>query len=205
MPNKGDRKFEIFKLANYESIEIRFNSNSSTFYADFLGKRFANKDINELKSELGAEAKSRESTTWKPVILIKTGSWQWDKRTSGIEIEKRFLGTALLPTGEKEQFLTHVIPEMFKDELDPQNWKPDISYTIWKGDTREESLIDYTKERYEALIFIEQRMEEFKLRIIEIIRSARGAEFLYCLNENCSLFLPDRATYLKFLPEPEDK
>lgn len=206
MANKGDRKFEIFKLANYEPIEIRFNSNTSTFYADFLGKRFGNADINKLKSEITDEARIRESTMWKPVIVIKTGEWQWNRNISGIEIERKFLGTTIYPGGITKQYLADVnYKDVFKDNLDVKNWIPAYSHSEWKGETEGNKLIDFTRERYETLKFIESKMREFKLRLVEVISGSTGAEFLDLLTENKSLFLQYEFTKKRLLPAQKER
>lgn len=200
---KGTRKLEIFNIPNHGDIDIRFGSAGSIFSAELFGKTFSNQDINKLKAELLEEAASREKTTWKPVILIDTDSWHWDRNASGIQIEKRYLGTTTYPDNTQKQHLACVHTEMHKDDLDIQNWKPCNPQEEWKGDTEGKKLIDYTKERYETLKFLQIKMGEFKKRIRDVIRSAKGAEFVDALAAHKNLFLQDDFSK-KMLSAPEE-
>lgn len=164
---------------------------------------FTNPNINELKTEMLNEAVSRESTTWKPVILIEFGQWQYERQVSGIEIGKRFLGTVFYPGGITKQFLAHVVNDMHTDDLDIKNWKPCHPHDKWEGETGEKKVIDYTRERYKTLQYLDQRMREFKARMVEVIKSDRGADFVDALFANKNVFLRDDFSKKELMPGDE--
>lgn len=188
----GLKKIEKYKIQDFDDIDISFETKDSSFHADFLGKHFTDKDINKLKSTLLEEAKSRRNITWKPVIIVTAGQWEWDRSVSGLGIELKYLGTIILPDGSVRQMLSDVNrKEMFKDRFDMDNWTPGYSQTLWKGDSKDTKLIEYTRERYDALVFMEERMMEFKLQLREVIIGDTCANFLDVVSGNKSTFLPD--------------
>jgi hypothetical protein len=156
-------------------------------------------DINKLKSALINEADARQNTIWKPVILIDTSFWYQERLASGIHIEMRLLGTTFYPSGNSKQHLAHVHYEMHTDPLDINGWKPCNPTEEWTGNTKEKKLIDFTRERYETLKFLEQRMREFKERLRDVIRGNAAADFVDALTESKALFLQDEFSKKKLL------
>lgn len=185
------KKIDKYKIQDFEEINISFEKETSTFHASFLGKRFSNPDINKLKSALMEEAEARKKITWKPVIMVTAGKWEWDRNVSGLQIELKYLGTIVLPDKSTRQVLSDVRrKEMFKDDLDVSNWVPNYSQKEWKGDSDTTKLIDYTEERYKTLIFMEKRMTEFKLGLRDVMMGEGCSNFLDVLSGNKGMFLP---------------
>jgi hypothetical protein len=197
------KKIEKYKIRDFDDIYISFETKDSSFHADFLGKHFSNSDINKLKTALMEESESRKKVAWKPVIIITSGQGEWDRHVSGLEFEIMFLGTIVLPDGVTRQVLSNLRrKEMFKDDLDVSNWVPDYSQKAWKGDSKETKLIDYTKERYETLAFMEERMREFKLGLRDTMIGNTCANFLDVLSENKGMFLPGDLGKKKLMSAP---
>jgi hypothetical protein len=185
------KKIDRHEIQDFEPIDISFEKKDSTFHADFLGKHFSNPDINKLKTALREEAESRKKIAWKPVIIVTAGQWEWERHVSGLEFEIMFLGTIVLPDGVTRQVLSNLRrKEMFKDDLDVSNWVPDYSQKVWKGDSKETKLIDYTEDRYKTLVFMEERMKEFKLGLRDTIIGEACGNFLDVLSGNRDMFLP---------------
>jgi hypothetical protein len=133
--------------------------------------------------------------------MVTAGQWEWDKNVSGLGIEIKYLGTIVLPDESTRQVLSNVRhKEMFKDALDVSNWTPDYSQTEWKGDSKETKLIDYTKERYEVLVFMEERMREFKLGLRDMVISDACVNFLDVLSGNKDMFLPGELGKKRLMP-----
>jgi hypothetical protein len=197
------KKIDKYKIQDFEEIDISFEKETSTFHASFLGKHFKDVDINKLKTQLSDEAQSRKKITWKPVIMVTAGKWEWDRNVSGLEVELKYLGTIVLPDDSTRQVLSNVRrKEMFKDDLDVSNWVPDYSQTEWKGDGETKKLIDYTEERYKTLNFMEKRMTEFKLGLRDVMMGEGCSNFLDVLSENKGMFLPGDLGKKKLMPAP---
>jgi len=195
------KKIDRYGIQDFEPVDISFEKNDSTFHADFLGKKFIDTDINKLKTQLMDEATSRKKITWKPVIIVSAGQWEWDRNVSGLNIELKYLGTIILPDETVRQVLSDVNrKEMFKDRFDMDNWTPGYSQTLWKGDNKDTKLVEYTRERYDTLVFMEERMKEFKLQLREVIIGDTCADFLDVVSENSELFLPDGGVRKKLMP-----
>ncbi len=202
------KKIDIHKMQDFEPVDISFEKNDSTFHADFLGKHFKDVNINDLKTQLQDEADGRKKIIWKPVIQITAGQWEWDRRVSGVETKLMYLGTILLPDGTSRQVLSELHrKDMYKDDFDVSNWVPDFSQREWKGDSKETRLIDYTEERYKTLLFIEERMTEFKLGLGKVMTGDGCSNFLDVLSKNTAVFLPGTLGKKELPPaaEPEEK
>ncbi len=188
---KRGRKFDVMRLGRrYEDVEIRFDSVNSTFFAEFIGKEFEDKDLNKVKQAIRDEAKSREETTWEPVILINFNPGFHQESLSGFYIKGKLLGTCKYPDGVTEQILAHYSAPMHSDKLDASIWKPIYPQDIWKGDTKYKRIIPYSAEKYVALESIQTKLREFKVRLLEIISGDECEGFIDSIIKSETRFLP---------------
>lgn len=184
------RKIDILKIDGFYPIDIKFVSESSKFIAKFLGKDFINKDLNLLKEELKAEAGERAKTIWKPVLKLDLSRWTSERHAAGFSMEKKMLGTTILPDGRVKKVLCDVV-STGSGELDAKNWKASTDQWDWKGENEDTKLIDYTPERYKSLKLIEERMTELKEQLRFILKGNDVSKFLSALNESGNAFLKD--------------
>lgn len=185
------RKFGVIRVGeHYEDVEIRFDSTTSTFFAEFLGKEFEDMDLNKVKGAIINEAEAREKTTWEPVLLIDFNpGWNQDM-LAGFSVNRRLLGTCEYPGGVTEQILAHFSSPMHGDDLDESTWKPIYPHDIWKGDTKNKRIIPYSAEKYVALKSIKDKLWEFKVRLLEIISGDECEGFIDFVIKNETKFLP---------------
>lgn len=183
------KKIDIYEIKGFDPIDISFEKKESMFYADFLGQKFNSNDINALKSQLFDAAEGRKTVSWKHVILIRSGRWYLEKKHSGIEIKKQFLGTIVEEGKEPKFVLADVHTDFNTDSLDVANWKPAVNYTIWSGDGTENRLIPYTRERWNALIYIEETMGLMRQNLFTIMNGKDADLWLDRLVTNNTLLL----------------
>lgn len=170
----GSIKFEMYELGSYDPIEIRFDRGTSTFFATFLDKRFSDKDLNELKSKMFKESEAREKTTW--VLVIKL-SYAWRDDYPGFDFDRKYLGTTTFPDGHKEQVLAHQTKKMHDKDIE-KNWYHCGPEDNWNGNSEHYKIIPYSKEKYDTLKLLRDRMIEFKEKVDEIIQGDDCIRFL---------------------------
>ncbi len=189
MAKRIGRKLDILKIDGFDPIDIKIQTESGTFIAEFLGKDFSNKDINLLREKLKAEAGERAKTIWKPVLKLDLSHWNAERHAAGFSMEKKMLGTTLLPDGRVKTVLCGI--STGSGELDAKNWKASTDQRDWKGEDEDTKLIDYTPERYKSLRLIEERMRELKEQLRFILKGNDVSNFLSVLHESGNTFLKD--------------
>lgn len=188
---KEGRKIESYSPSEgYESINIRFNSSSSEFLAEFMEKTYREKDINKLKEIITKEADSRKNVIWQPVIVINLDSFDWNKTVSGFDVETRLLGTITYPDKTIKKIIAHWSNDMHKDDdSDSSTWKPIYPQEELTQNDKNK-IIEYTPEKYITLKFMIDKMEEVRQKIKEILQGDKCESFIGFVNQNRQKFFP---------------
>ena len=188
---KRGKKFGTLNAGKYYGdVEIRFDSHTSTFFTKFIGKEFEDMNLNKVKKAIVDEAKSREKTTWEPVLLIDFNPMFRRETLSGFSVDRRLLGTCKYPTGDIERILAHYSNNMHDDDSDASTWEPIYPQSIWNGDTEKRRIIPYSAEKYNTLKLIENKLREFKAKLLKIISGDECEEFIEFISKNETKFLP---------------
>jgi len=194
MTRARGKKFEMFYVKNHGEIEIRFDSNRSLFFAEFMDKTYEDKDLNKLKEELKEAISNADTTIWSPMIRIEMETWRThdtvfvaERKMLGIrerdgKIEKIVAG-AHIPNGGDEEFYN-----------DPKNWVATTPYHELNEEDNDVKIIPYTIEKWKALQLILAKLEQLRTKLREIVFSDKADTFLekiYAHRDNVKLLQYD--------------
>jgi len=178
------KKFEMYYVNNHGEIEIRFDSDRSLFFAEFMDKTYENKDINTLKFEVKEAISAADTTVWSPIIRIEMETWR--THDTVFVAERKMLGVRERD-GKTEKIVAAVhIPnggdEVFYD--DPKNWIATTPYKELNEDDDDVKIIPYTVEKWKALQLILEKLEQLEAKLREIVFSDKSEKFLENVYKN---------------------
>lgn len=179
------KKIELYKVEDTEEeVQIRFGKNynhEKVFTCKYRGKFLENGDLNKLEQEIEKIAKSDEGMEWQPVILME-GNYQ------GLpHFEKRLMANSNIPEKGNTKILAHVSDWDIDDKLDASKWKAIFPRNYVEGD---EIIIPYTRDTWETLIFLKDRMKELGDKINGILMSKQAEKFIDSIKNQRGKFLP---------------
>lgn len=193
-PESARRGYNHSDKEIYAPVSIKLRSQDSMFLAEFMQQEFSDSDINKLKKVLDDEATANESTSWEPVIVVdlddENSAYYGRSSFAGFSMDTKLLGTTTYPSGETKKVLAHISTQEFSaDRLDCGLWIP-----IFPRDDYEEKpgkkLLKYSREKYETLSYIKEKMFEFRKLLIELLNSDKAEAFIQHVGEHKQSFLP---------------
>jgi len=160
----------------HHKVDLRLDTSTGEFSAEYLGVQFRNKDLNVMKKDIRDETKKREQVKWDPFVEIEVKGDSDETHHSfvnncvGLEFSLQYIATV----GD-EKWHKHGYVRRHRDtgDLEPSIAQRDPSRL---HEDKDKSYIPYTDERWKKLTQIQEAINDLRKRLREVLVEAKSEE-----------------------------